>query len=522
VAPWEPRYHDLPEIVAQLEAWRARAPGDARLLALGPEGDSIPALVFGAAGERPLDERPTVFLVGGVDGVSFAGGEAVLACTAALLAELESLPVELAFVSIPWAAPAALARASAGAAGGGRAPGDRDQDGDGVAGEDWPDDVDGDGLVLAMLLEDPDGPWTLAGDGRLLVPARAGDAARYRRVPEGLDDDGDGRFNEDDGGGVCFDAHFPLGWDAHAPGAGAWPLRDPRARALASALGARPCALVLVFQGNHGGLAVPAGEGAGCGRELARIERSFASLTGRREALRARAARGDLAAWCRATTGALVLEVAPWGPRVALPALAQPAEQVQPTGPATVERALLGDPLEPWAELDEEGRAWRAWLDEARGGLGFVDWRPVDLGQNLRGLVGGWQPCTYRNPPEEDLARALAGLPEFTLALARAQPRLELGAVRFERDGELVRLSAHVANRGQLSAGDEADPAWVALELPGDGRLVAGPARVACGALAGGARSRTLEWIVAAPEGVRLVLRAGARRAAPVEREVRP
>src|SRR5204862_4011394 len=156
----------------------------------------------GRPGPVPLAERPTVLLVGGLDGESLCGAEAVLACARKLLEAPDRLPSDVAFVAVPWGAPEELARALG--ARPASTPSERpyDEDGDGVADEDPPDDLDGDGLVLSMLLEDSAGPWTFSRDESLLARAGSGDGPRFRLVPEGRDGDGDGRLNEDGPGGV--------------------------------------------------------------------------------------------------------------------------------------------------------------------------------------------------------------------------------------------------------------------------------------------------------------------------------
>lgn len=90
-----------------------------------------------------------------------------------------------------------------------------DEDGDGRADEDPDDDVNGDGHVVQMRVKDPDGDWTISPrDPRLMVRRRPGDleGTFYRVLLEGRDDDGDGRYNEDRLGGVDPNRNFPGNW----------------------------------------------------------------------------------------------------------------------------------------------------------------------------------------------------------------------------------------------------------------------------------------------------------------------
>jgi hypothetical protein len=90
-----------------------------------------------------------------------------------------------------------------------------DDDGDGLYDEDQTEDVDGDGEISTMWVEDPRGTFKLAFNGRRFVaitdPEDA--APRFRRIGmEGYDNDGDGRINEDDLGGPDPNRNYPFGW----------------------------------------------------------------------------------------------------------------------------------------------------------------------------------------------------------------------------------------------------------------------------------------------------------------------
>lgn len=91
-----------------------------------------------------------------------------------------------------------------------------DDDGDGLLDEDPPDDLDGDGFILQMrkkvepgkgaMIIDPDDP-----SGRLMKRAPGG-KGDYLVMAEGLDNDGDGRTNEDGIGGLDLHRNYPENW----------------------------------------------------------------------------------------------------------------------------------------------------------------------------------------------------------------------------------------------------------------------------------------------------------------------
>jgi hypothetical protein len=550
LAPYEPRYHDLAEVRALVDAWVAAEPAPGcpkaeRLeLPLTQAGLSVPALQWGGPGAAALSERPTIFLIGGLDGVSLSGSEAVLSVTSTLLSDVAALPAGVTFTAIPWASPEALAATLSGKSRDGRNSAPVDDDGDGRVDEDGPDDLDGDGMILDMLIEDPAGPWTRALDPRFLVPARADDAPRYVLTLEGKDDDHDGRFNEDPIGGIDLDLDFPLGFAFQSPSRRdrPLPLQDPTSRALADLLLARRSACVFLFQGNHGLLARPGGTrrvawpkdaDAAVFDNLARL---FAHATGRSQSdsvplcdARGAERAGAALDWIYAVPGAVCCEVAAWGPSVEKTSDAKGVAVAD----ALFENGATGERTSGPPPVSAVDRAWARWLDNTRGGIGFVDWHPVDLGDGRRGLVGGFEPFSRLNPPVKSLPASQAGLAAFVERAARALPALDLRFDEMRRDGEVCTLRVRVENKGELPTGLWTTGRWqsttgtnagvvLELALPQGARMLAGEPRVELGELCAGGASRTIAWVVLAAPGSTLKLELSAPWTIPTQREVKP
>ena len=546
VPPEAPRYL-APEDFDRLQsAWMGT--GLAETVELGVAsagGRELRAVQLGAPGPMPLGERPAVLLLGGLDGVSIAGSEAVIALVDRLLASADLLPPGVTVIAVPWANPDGLARRLAGEHGGGGNDRGVDEDRDGAVDEDGPDDLDGDGVALEMLVEDPEGPWVRAGDGRFLRPAREGEAPRYRRAREGRDDDGDGRYNEDGPGGVSLDHNFPVGWEGDWAGipSGPWPLSEPCSRALADLALVRDVRAVLLFQGNHGSLVTPGGRSPTDPVDLAlgplpvaadapaflALQALFAEATGRAAVpplrlaeARGESVRGSPLDWFYASRGALTAEIGVWGPRVDGPA----RSAAEGATPREGRFRLPDEPVEgPLEGVCAEDRLWASWLDDTRGGIGFVDWQPVELGDGQRVLVGGWEPRTRENPPPDVLARAVEGLDAFLLALLRSLPRLEIELRETGRDGAVARLRARLGNAGGLPSGVGIRGAGrgvrLRLELPEGVVLLAGEESIELDHLPGGGASGEFEWLLAAPEGAVVRLHASSPLCEEVTREVR-
>ncbi len=122
-----------------------------------------------------------------------------------------------------------------------------DDDRDGLLDEDPPEDLDGDGFILQVRKKVEPGKGTMMIDpadpsGRLMIRAPAG-KGDYIVSSEGVDNDGDGRTNEDGIGGLDLHRNYPENWrpmpgrDATGRGytqggAGAYPLSEPETRAV--------------------------------------------------------------------------------------------------------------------------------------------------------------------------------------------------------------------------------------------------------------------------------------------------
>ena len=90
-----------------------------------------------------------------------------------------------------------------------------DNDGDGLLDEDAPDDIDGNGVILTMRWKDEKkGTWIpdpKDSTGRIMKRVPAGKGI-YMTASEGIDNDGDGRINEDGIGGLDLHRNYPENW----------------------------------------------------------------------------------------------------------------------------------------------------------------------------------------------------------------------------------------------------------------------------------------------------------------------
>jgi hypothetical protein len=127
-----------------------------------------------------------------------------------------------------------------------------DNEGDGLLDEDAPDDIDGNGVILTMR-------WKDEKNGTLIPDPRDTTGRIMKRVPagkgiwatssEGIDNDNDGRVNEDGIGGLDLHRNYPENWRPDTEftergytqgGAGEYPLSETETRAVVTFLLSHP------------------------------------------------------------------------------------------------------------------------------------------------------------------------------------------------------------------------------------------------------------------------------------------
>ena len=134
-----------------------------------------------------------------------------------------------------------------------------DDDGDGLAGEDGFDDLNGDGHITQMRRKNPYGQWrTDPNDARRMIMAPPGEFGEWELLGwEGIDRDGDGRLNEDRDVGY-YDHNRDWGWnwqpDYVQRGAYLYPFSLPETRAVRDFVIKHPNIAGSITHHNTGGM----------------------------------------------------------------------------------------------------------------------------------------------------------------------------------------------------------------------------------------------------------------------------
>ena len=203
-----------------------------RKLAVSPGGTDILLMEIGKKGDVP---NPAVLVVGNLSGISPVATEAALSL-AERIASDPKLCSEISWYVLPMGNPDAYSRYFATPLY--MDPGNftpHNDDMDDRTDEDGFNDLDGNGIITMMRVKSPDGLWIpVASEPRLMRRADAskGEKGIYKIYTEGIDDDGDGQYNEDGAGGTDVNANFPHLFKYFDPKSGFFPGSVTEAREL--------------------------------------------------------------------------------------------------------------------------------------------------------------------------------------------------------------------------------------------------------------------------------------------------
>jgi Zinc carboxypeptidase len=267
------RFYDYPELLSWMDKLEAAFPKLMRHEVIGHsvEGRELRVYTLTNPDKGADREKPAMWIDGNVHGNEVQGGEAVLYTAWYLLENYATLPEAAALVDdctfylLPSQNPDGRAHwfeeaHDASSSRTGYQP--HDEDRDGRLDEDPADDLDGDGQITQMRKHVPgQGNFRLdPDDPRLLLRVPPNDKGLkgdwLMLGEEGLDNDGDGRINEDEKGGYDMNRAWPAMWqpDYVQYGAGPYPLYWPETRSVAVFLLDHPNVAALQSFHNSGGM----------------------------------------------------------------------------------------------------------------------------------------------------------------------------------------------------------------------------------------------------------------------------
>ncbi len=232
------RYHDPQQLTAALVALNQANPTTTAVhrLARSPGGRDLVMLEIGPEVGRKPHKLPAVFVVGNLEGTVPIAAEAAVFLARQVLEKKSGAPADLTWYILAEGNPDGAAHYFARPlVADGRNATVHNDDADDRDDEDGPDDLDGNGIITEMRVKDPAGEWIpVEGDPRLMRRAdpSKGEKGIYKLYTEGIDNDGDGDYNEDGPGGTDISITFPHLFKPFTPNGGAWPGSEPETFAI--------------------------------------------------------------------------------------------------------------------------------------------------------------------------------------------------------------------------------------------------------------------------------------------------
>jgi len=458
-----PGYNAHAQLTTRLKTLTSRYGTLANLQSIGKShaGRDIYVLTLGRG---PAERKPALAIVAGVEGTHLAGTELAVQLAEKLLAAsaTDSVGRLLASKTIyifPSVNPDAQEQASAALryerSGNGA---DTDDDRDGRSNEDPFEDLNRDGLITMLRVEDPTGTFVPSrDDARILVKAdpNRNEVGRYLLLTEGTDNDKDGRFNEDGPGGVHLDKNFTFDYPIFVPGSGEMPVSEPENRALLDFLYKASNVYAVLTFGPYNNLSDaprfdrtkttrrivtgPLEKDATVGDQVSRL---YNARTGLKDAPAMPATKGNFAQTAYYHYGRFSFSTPGWWtPKEIKDARQETGDKKPETRPS-----------------DNEDVRFLRWAAANNVPNVFVNWTPVEHPDfpGKKAEVGGLVPFAKLNPPVSFLGETADRHLRFLTGLAAQMPAIELANVRTEAlTGGLTRVSAQVVNKGLLPTGAE-------------------------------------------------------------------
>lgn len=547
------RYYRYAELTDALNGFASDYPSLTTLSAIGTshEGRTIWCLAVTNSATGSAEEKPAFWLDANIHATENTGCMGALHVIQRLLtgygsdASVTALLDTRTLYIVPCVNPDGMEQALSSAlyVRSGTRPYPYDEPRDGL----YPDDIDGDGLILDMRVPDSDGAWKISDKDPRLMRRREPDeegGQYYRIYTEGLIRNYDGYEVKvaPPTQGLDFNRSFPYVWapEGEEQGSGPYPLSEPETRAIVHFITSHPnISCAITYHTFSGAILRPYGDKPDDAMPIddlwtyKEIGARGQALTGYRHLSVYHGFRyhprevmhGAFDDWAYDTLGIFAFTVELW----------------DMIGQAGIKDH---DFIEWWREHPEEDDLkLLKWNDEQLEGKGFVAWRPFEHPQLGPVEIGGWiERRTFGNPPTHFLEQTLAPNTEFVLANARMLPRLELREWSAELCGEgIYRLRAVLANSGYLPTYSSRKalerravrPIEVRLTLPDGVQLVTGEIFQEIGQLEGRSNKRSLwggsyptdhmrklEWVVRADAGTSVQIRAVAARAGSVQGDV--
>jgi hypothetical protein len=381
-----------------------------------------------------------------------------------------------------------------------------DDDRDGKVNEDPFEDLNNDGQITWIRVEDQTGKWkTHPADPRIMIMANIekGEQGKYNLISEGTDNDKDGKFNEDGDGGVHFNKSLTFDPPYFTPGAGEHPVSEIENRAILDYLYERFNVFAVVSFGPTNNLSepskfdksknsgrIPGGIMENDAKQNKLASELYKKSVTLKDAPAAGAQKGDVSQWAYFHYGRQSFSTPGWWvPKFEIPKDTTAAKKLAPAGYKANDDKNTDVDFIRWAEKEN--------VDV------FMNWTKISHPDypNMSAEVGGFKPFVKINPPYSYVDKLATEHTKFLMTLGAKRPNVELLNLKSEPlDGGVTRITVTVQNTGLFPA--VADIAknnnWIKLvkvTLITDQQVVGGKKITLLPNLEAG-ESKTLSWLV--------------------------
>ena len=262
------RWHDVPELYADMKRLQKAWPRFLKLESIGKSHNGLDIMVMTINNPETGSEmsKAAMYVEANIHGNEIQGGEICLYTIWYLMENygrienITRLVDERVFYILPTVNPDGrqyFMEGAGGGARGGHVP--VDSDNDGLYDEDGPNDLNGNGVIEQIRKYVPGkGTHRISHiDKRIMEPIPFGETGDYILLgSEGIDDDGDGRVNEDGPGGYDPNRNWGTDWQPNYIQGGSmnYPFQLPEARAVNDFLMSHPNIAGAQSYHNSGGM----------------------------------------------------------------------------------------------------------------------------------------------------------------------------------------------------------------------------------------------------------------------------
>lgn len=441
------QYSSYKEVSAFIQSLAKENPSVCSSLSIAKTagGKDIRVIVAGT-GDR--DSKPGIAVVGGVEGNYLLGREISLGLASALCRktspEIKDLLEKVTFYIFPDVSPDASEQFFS-------APKyerninatKTDDDRDFQTDEDPCEDIDKDGIITHVRVQDNSGKYIVnTDDPRLMTEADVskGQTGGWLYFTEGIDNDKDGSFNEDGEGGVNFNRNFTYDYEEFGKNAGLNPVSESETKAVADFLYDHFNIYAVFSFGPQDNLGQPmkSSDRPSPDRRITSIMKTdeiinrlasekFHELTRLKGSPQTVDTPGNFMDWAYYHYGRYSFGTPGWW----FPA--EKGKNAEAEFLAYAEKNNIQDVFVPWKEISH----------------------PDFPGKKAE--TGGIKPFVMINPPRDSLAVMIERNVNFLTAMAAMHPELEFTGISTENAGENVyRLTLKVHNKGVFATMAEA------------------------------------------------------------------